>query len=126
MNVVDRAARLVDGFTASRDLMAGVEDGTAEVVECLVESRAVVMGEVSVCMLAREKAFELEEEVVQTGGGCVDGVQDCVDGRRPGKATRLAHGPVQRPDGPIQLLSELLGLVLGLGVTADLDVVVGH
>ncbi|MCR3742352.1 hypothetical protein BS35_004917 [Actinomadura glauciflava] len=69
--------------------MTGVKDCATEGVECLVDRHAVVMGEKSICMLAREKAFESKEESVEAGGGCVDGVQHCIDGRRPGKATRL-------------------------------------
>jgi hypothetical protein len=104
--------------------MTGVKDCAAEGVECVVERRGMVMGEAFICMLAREKAFESEEESVEAGGGCVDGVQHCVDGRWPGKAARLTHGPVQRPYGALQLQGGLLGLVVGLGVTADLSVVV--
>ncbi|MWA03761.1 hypothetical protein F8568_025920 [Actinomadura sp. LD22] len=102
MDVVDRASCLIDGFATCSALVAGVEDGAAEDVECFVETRAVVMDEALFHVLAREEAFELEEELVEAGCGCVDGVQHSVDGRRPGKAARLADGPRQRADGALR------------------------
>lgn len=47
VNVVDRASCLGDGFGASA-LVAGVEDGAAEGLECFVETRAVGTDEASV------------------------------------------------------------------------------
>jgi hypothetical protein len=86
---------LVDGFAASRALVAGVEDGATEGIECFLEALAVVTDEASVHVLTYEEAFELAQELVEAGGGCVDGVQHSVNGRRPGKAARVADGLLQ-------------------------------
>ncbi|MGI5325999.1 hypothetical protein [Actinomadura nitritigenes] len=95
MNVLDRGPRLLGGLAACRALMAGVQNGTVEGIECLVEARAVVVDEVSVRVLTREEAFEVEEKLVEIGGGCADSLQHRVDGRRPDEALGTADGPVQ-------------------------------
>lgn len=95
MNVADRPSGLVDGFAASRAQVAGVKDGAAEVVECLVEAPTVVTDEASVRMLVREEAFKLKKKVVDLGGACVDGVQHRVDVRRSGKAALLVYSSIQ-------------------------------
>ncbi|TDB97002.1 hypothetical protein [Actinomadura sp. 7K534] len=126
MNVVDRAPGLFDRLAPSRALVAGVEDGATEGIECFLEASTVVTYESSVQVLTHKEAFELEEKLVEAGGGCVDGVQHRVDGRRPGKALRLADGLLQRADSALQVVGELFGLVVGLDVTAGLGVVEGH
>ncbi|URN05834.1 hypothetical protein LUW74_22675 [Actinomadura madurae] len=126
MNVVDRAPGLVDRLAASHALVADVEYGATEGIECFVEARTVVTNESSVHVLTHEEAFELKEKLVEVGGGCMDGVQHRVDGRRPGKALRLTDRPLQRADCALQLVGELFGLVTGLDVTTRLGVVEGH